>query len=330
MDADIRLRLVVLIAAVVACVVIVLGAYTRLADAGLGCPDWPGCYGMFGVPESTEQIRQAEARYPEIPVEPHKARTEMVHRYFATGLGALCFCILGLAWFQGRRLLIPIVLTALVIIQGIFGAWTVTLKLWPQVVTAHLLGGFATLSVLWWYAASLQPTIRTMVVPKKMARTALVAIVLQIALGGWVTSNYAALACPDFPTCHNKLIPPMDFERGFDFTQTIGPNYLGGQLDSDARIAIQITHRIGAVVVLLLVGLLVFHLRAQPFGWALGGVLGLQWALGISNVLFDLPLLVAVLHNAGGAALLLMILTVNLGLDQTQQRLVAKGSKHFE
>ncbi len=330
MDADGRLRVVVYIAAVVACVVIVLGAYTRLVDAGLGCPDWPGCYGMLGVPESIEQIRQAEARYPEIPVEPHKAWTEMVHRYVATGLGALCFCILGLAWVQGRRLLIPIVLTAVVIVQGIFGAWTVTLKLWPQVVTAHLLGGFATLSVLWWYAASLRPTSGAMVVPRKLARIALVAVLLQIALGGWVTSNYAALACPDFPTCHRKLIPPMDFERGFDFTQTIGPNYLGGQLDSDARIAIQVTHRIGAVVVLLLVGLLVFYLRAQPFGWALGSILGLQWALGISNVLFNLPLWVAVLHNAGGAALLLMVLTLNVGFGQTREQLLVKGSKSIE
>ena len=330
MDADGRLRVVVYIAAVVACVVIVLGAYTRLVDAGLGCPDWPGCYGMLGVPESIEQIRQAEARYPEIPVEPHKAWTEMVHRYVATGLGALCFCILGLAWVQGRRLLIPIVLTAVVIVQGIFGAWTVTLKLWPQVVTAHLLGGFATLSVLWWYAASLRPTSGAMVVPRKLARIALVAVLLQIALGGWVTSNYAALACPDFPTCHRKLIPPMDFERGFDFTQTIGPNYLGGQLDSDARIAIQVTHRIGAVVVLLLVGPLVFYLRAQPFGWALGSILGLQWALGISNVLFKLPLWVAVLHNAGGAALLLMVLTLNVGFGQTREQLLVKGSKSIE
>ena len=330
MDADGRLRVVVYIAAVVACVVIVLGAYTRLVDAGLGCPDWPGCYGMLGVPESIEQIRQAEARYPEIPVEPHKAWTEMVHRYVATGLGALCFCILGLAWVQGRRLLIPIALTAVVIVQGIFGAWTVTLKLWPQVVTAHLLGGFATLSVLWWYAASLRPTSGAMVVPRKLARIALVAVLLQIALGGWVTSNYAALACPDFPTCHRKLIPPMDFERGFDFTQTIGPNYLGGQLDSDARIAIQVTHRIGAVVVLLLVGLLVFYLRAQPFGWALGSILGLQWALGISNVLFNLPLWVAVLHNAGGAALLLMVLTLNVGFGQTREQLLVKGSKSIE
>ncbi|MEC8834680.1 MAG: COX15/CtaA family protein [Pseudomonadota bacterium] len=330
MNADGRLRVVVYIAAVVACVVIVLGAYTRLVDAGLGCPDWPGCYGMLGVPESIEQIRQAEARYPEIPVEPHKAWTEMVHRYVATGLGALCFCILGLAWVQGRRLLIPIVLTAVVIVQGIFGAWTVTLKLWPQVVTAHLLGGFATLSVLWWYAASLRPTSGAMVVPRKLARIALVAVLLQIALGGWVTSNYAALACPDFPTCHRKLIPPMNFERGFDFTQTIGPNYLGGQLDSDARIAIQVTHRIGAVVVLLLVGLLVFYLRAQPVGWALGSILGLQWALGLSNVLFNLPLWVAVLHNAGGAALLLMVLTLNVGFGQTREQLLVKGSKSIE
>ena len=243
----------------------------------------------------------------------------MVDRYFATGLGVLSLCIVGLAWFQNRRLAIPLALTALVIVQGAFGAGTVTLKLWPQVVTAHLLGGFATLSLLWWYAAALWPTIGAMSVPRKLAQFALGAVILQIAIGGWVTSNYAALACPDFPACHGELLPSMDFERGFDFTQTIGPNYLGGQLDSDARIAIQVTHRLGAVIVLLFVGLLVFHLRSRPFGWVLGSVLGLQWTLGISNILFDLPLWVAVLHNAGGAVLLLMVLTVNVALGQTQE-----------
>ena len=314
-----RLRALVCVAVAVASVVVVLGAYTRLVDAGLGCPDWPGCYGMLGVPESVEQIRQAEARYPGIAVEPDKAWPEMVHRYFATGLGVLSLCIVGLAWFQNRRLAIPLALTALVIVQGAFGARTVTLKLWPQVVTAHLLGGSATLSLLWWYATALWPTIVAMPVPRKLAQFALGVVILQIAIGGWVTSNYAALACPDFPACHGELLPPMDFERGFDFTQTIGPNYLGGQLDSDARIAIQVTHRLGAVIVLLFVGLLVFHLRSRPFGWALGSVLGLQWTLGISNILFDLPLWVAVLHNAGGAVLLLMVLTVNVALGQTQE-----------
>ena len=313
------LRRVVYAALALASVVVVLGAYTRLADAGLGCPDWPGCYGMLGGPESDEQIRLAEARYPGIPVEPAKAWPEMVHRYFATGLGILCLGILALAWSKGQRLFIPFTLAALVIVQGAFGAWTVTLKLWPQVVTAHLLGGFATLSVLWWYVLSLRPAIGVIAVPKKWAQLALVAVVLQIAVGGWVTSNYAALACPDFPTCHGQFIPTMDFERGFDFAQTIGPNYLGGQLDSDARVAIQVVHRLGAVIVFVVVGLLVFHLRSRPFGWALGSVLCIQWVLGISNVLFDLPLLVAVLHNAGGAVLLLMVLTVNVALGPNQE-----------
>ena len=301
----------VLAAIALAAVVVVLGAYTRLVDAGLGCPDWPGCYGHIGVPSSDAEIALAEAAYPDAPVEAEKAWVEMIHRYAATTLGALILVILALALKKGQPWRLPAGLAVLVIAQGAFGAWTVTLKLWPQVVTAHLLGGFATLALLLVLALTLRrPRLKVRAGLKRLATVALAVVVLQVALGGWLTSNYAALACPDFPTCHGEWIPEMDFATGFDVTQTVGPNYLGGLLSSDARVAIQVAHRLGAVAVLLVVGLLAVRIGNQPVAWALAGVLGAQLALGIGNVLLELPLAVAVLHNAGGAALLLAVVAV--------------------
>lgn len=294
-----------------ALVVVVLGAYTRLVDAGLGCPDWPGCYGFLGVPESADEVAVARTRFPDTPVEPEKAWPEMVHRYFASALGLLALVILALAWRYGARLTIPVALAVLVIVQGAFGAWTVTLKLWPQVVTAHLLGGFGTLALLWLYVLRLGMA-GTLSVSPTFARPAAVGIalvVLQVTLGGWTSSNYAALACPDFPTCHGSLVPEMDFGKGFNVLQEVGPNYLGGALSSEARVAIQMTHRLGAVVVLILVGWLAHRLRG-PLGGVVGGVLLVQFGLGIANVLLELPLVIATLHNAGGAILLLALVTV--------------------
>ena len=306
-----ELRLLAGAGVALASVVVVLGAYTRLVDAGLGCPDWPGCYGFLGVPETPEEIRAAEARFPDAPVEVDKAWPEMVHRYFASGLGLLSLIILAVAWRRRAALTIPLALAVLVIVQGAFGAWTVTLKLWPQVVTAHLLGGFATLALLWLYVLRLG-MVGTVAVPAMFARPAALGIalvVLQVTLGGWTSSNYAALACPDFPTCHGSLVPDMDFGKGFNVLQEIGPNYLGGALSSEARIAIQMTHRLGAFVVLFAVGWLARRIGGR-LGWTLGGVLAAQFALGIANVLLELPLAVATLHNAGGAILLLALVTV--------------------
>ena len=306
-----ELRVLAAAGVLLALVVVVLGAYTRLVDAGLGCPDWPGCYGFLGVPESPEEISAAEARFPDAPVEPDKAWPEMVHRYFASGLGLLSLVILGLAWRRKAALTIPLSLAVLVIVQGAFGAWTVTLKLWPQVVTAHLLGGFATLALLWLYVLRLG-MVGVVSVPKAFARPAVIGIalvVLQVTLGGWTSSNYAALACPDFPACHGSLVPDMDFAKGFNVLQEIGPNYLGGALSSEARIAIQMTHRVGAFVVLFMVGWLAWRLGGR-LGWIVGGVLAVQFGLGIANVLLELPLAVATLHNAGGALLLLALVTV--------------------
>ncbi len=300
-----------------AVVVVVLGAFTRLVDAGLGCPDWPGCYGHLAIPQTAEEIRAAEALYPDSPVEADKAWTEMIHRYAASALGLLILIVAAQAYRLRPHapLKLAIGLALLVMLQGAFGAWTVTLKLWPQVVTAHLLGGFATLGLLWLLALRLG-LCGGLAVPARHLRlglAALLVLVLQVALGGWVTSNYAALACPDFPTCHGAWAPPMDLAEGFNIFQSVGPNYLGGIMDNEARIAIQIAHRLGAVAVLLVTGWLGWRLLASgsPLGTWLLGALALQLSLGIANVLLVLPLWVAVSHNAGGALLLLVLVTVN-------------------
>lgn len=302
------LRLLVTGGIALALVVVVLGAYTRLVDAGLGCPDWPGCYGHLGVPHSAEDIARAEAAYPNAPVEADKAWVEMIHRYAATALGLVILSALGIALKQRRPWRFPAALAALVIAQGAFGAWTVTLKLWPQVVTLHLLGGFATLTLLWLYGLTLaRPGWRVASTLMPLIGSALAVVALQAALGGWLTANYAALACPDFPMCRGAWLPEMDFAKGFDFTQSVGPNYLGGLLSSDARVAIHFAHRVGAIAVLLVVGALALKLGNSRAGWALGALLAAQLGLGIANVVFALPLAVAVLHNAGAAAMLLAL-----------------------
>lgn len=323
----------VLFATIFAMVVVVLGAWTRLEDAGLGCPDWPGCYGFLSVPETLEEIAQAEAAFPDAPFEAEKAWPEVIHRYFAGTLGFLIIIINVIAWKhrhtsdQPRKL--PLFLLGLVIAQGLFGMWTVTLKLWPQVVTTHLLGGFTTLSLLWLLSLRLnnrpwqQPNIpiRQWTSLKPLALTALILLVIQISLGGWTSSNYAALACPDLPTCQGRWLPPMDFANGFNVSQEIGPNYLGGQMDGEARVAIHIAHRIGAMLVTLVLGFLIFKLyknsggrEMQRLAHVLLGMLLIQLSLGLSNILFALPLWVAVAHNAGGALLLLTLVTLNYRL----------------
>ncbi len=323
-DSGRLLRRLALVALGLAMLVVVLGAYTRLADAGLGCPDWPGCYGHLGVPQGEAEVALAESRFPDAPVEADKAWIEMVHRYFASALGLLILVIVALSWRVRRRPpALPLALAGLVILQGAFGAWTVTLKLWPQVVTAHLLGGFATLALVWWLCLSLGggPQGPAWAQPgraiSRLVWVTLALTILQVALGGWVTSNYAALACADFPTCHGDWLPSMDFRAGFNFFQSVGPNYLGGMLDSEARIAIQFAHRAGAVLVLLSVGWLGYRLwraenRLAP--WLLG-LLAIQLTLGVLNVLLALPLAVATAHNAGGALLLLALVTLRFHLS---------------
>ena len=312
------------LATVLAVLVVLLGAYTRLTHAGLGCPDWPGCYGFIAVPASEAQLAHAQSSFPHAPVEAEKGWNEMIHRYFAGSLGLL---ILGMALQAWRRreqprqpLKLPLLLLGVVVAQAAFGMWTVTLKLWPQVVTGHLLGGFATLSLLFLLSLRLSGRFVAQAVPaslRYLAALGLILVIGQIALGGWVSSNYAAVACGDFPTCHGQWLPAMDFANGFHLTQHIGPNYLGGQLDSDARTAIHVTHRLGALLVLLTLLPLSWQLRKQGFSRLAGLLLlalTLQICLGISNVLLQLPLAVAVAHNIGGACLLLVLVLLNYRL----------------
>jgi len=305
-----------------ALVVVLLGAYTRLTHAGLGCPDWPGCYGFISVPKSEAQLAHAEVHYPDSPVEEHKGRNEMVHRYFAGGL-ALMIMMLGVqAWhrrhFVDQPVGLPLALVGVVFAQAAFGMWTVTLKLWPQVVTAHLLGGITTLSLLFLLTLRLSGAFSPMpqIGPRlrRLAAVGLVLVGLQIALGGWVSSNYAAMACTDLPTCQGQWWPEADFANGFHLTQHIGPNYLGGKLDSTARTAIHLTHRIGAVLVTLSLLALAWQMHRAGLK-SLAGLLvlalGVQVGLGVSNVLYHLPLATAVAHNAGGAALMLTMTLIN-------------------
>ena len=303
-----------------ALLVVSVGAYTRLADAGLGCPDWPGCYGFLTVPNQASEISTAEARYPEAPVEFAKAWWEMGHRYIAGALLLLVASILVIAYRAQEKEDTPLKLAAVLMVvilwQAAFGAWTVTLKLWPQVVTGHLIGGFTTLSLMWLLflrQGGLSGVVSALPRPNWLAKLAFVAVVLQIILGGWVSSNYAALACYDFPSCDGTYTPDMDLQQGFNIFQSVGPNYLGGLMTNEARMAIHWVHRIGAIVVLLVVGGLVFQTVKQVtvVGYALLAALVTQITLGILNVVWVLPLLNATAHNTVGALLLLVLVTIN-------------------
>lgn len=320
-----------LLATVLAFVVVLLGAYTRLTHAGLGCPDWPGCYGFIGVPKTPAQLAHAELHYPQTPVHAQKGSNEMNHRYFAGGLAILILLLAAHTWqrrhaSEDQPAKLPWLILAVVLAQAAFGMWTVTLKLWPQVVTAHLLGGVLTLNLLFLLTLRLSGAWRPLPdVPLRLRRLAalgLLLVAVQIALGGWVSANYAAMACTDLPTCQGQWWPPADFANGFHLTQHIGPNYLGGKLDSEARTAIHLTHRIGALLVSLSLLGLAWQLRDAGLKGLAGlllAALALQIGLGLSNVLFHLPLPVAVAHNAGGALLMLSMTLVNYRLRAVAQ-----------
>lgn len=312
----------VIVTCCLAFAVIVLGAFTRLTDAGLGCPDWPGCYGRLIVPATEAEV--ADPHYLEQrALEPEKGWMEMIHRYFA---GVLGLCILGLAVWAWRRrgrdpgqpVWLPAFLLALVVFQALLGMWTVTLLLKPVVVMAHLLGGFATFSLLVLLALRTAP--RTPTPAQQRWRLAgavgMLILVTQIALGGWTSTNYAALSCLDFPTCQGNWVPDMDFAEGFVMWRGLGVNYEYGVLEHPARTAIHVTHRIGALVTFLYLGWLVWRiLRADAAlaGAALlvGGLLLVQVALGIGNVLLHLPLGVATAHNGVAALLLAALVYLN-------------------
>ena len=309
-----------LAAAVLTFFVIVLGAYVRLSDAGLGCPDWPGCYGQLTWPNAPTEIAQANEAFPERPVETHKAWKEMAHRYLA---GLLVLVVIALNWMawrgrgEERRLRgKTTLLLGLILFQAALGAWTVTLKLFPLVVMGHLLGGMATLAVLVWilqenrygrgYRAG--PQLRGL---RPLVLTALTVLVIQIALGGWTTANYAAMVCPDVPTCQGEWWPETDFREGFVLWREIGVDFEGGVLDLPARTAIQISHRIGAVITLVVLLYAGFRLARvatlQRNAVMLITLVIAQFTLGVLNIVLKLPLVNAVAHN-GVAALLLAVL----------------------
>ena len=318
------------IGTLLALLVVVIGAWVRLTDAGLGCPDWPGCYGQLVVTEST---REAAEAFPERPLDMGKAWREMIHRYLATGLGLLCLIMAGLAWANRRDPEQPTrlayVLLALVIFQGLLGMWTVTLLLQPVIVMAHLLGGLATLGLLFWLGewrrllssgdGLHRPEHAARAASPGLARAgaaALLILVVQIALGGWTSANYAALACPDFPTCQTRWWPPVtDFREGFVLWRELGVDYEGGVLDNPARVAIHFSHRLGAIAATAILGLLgwlmVRRPRLRPDGIAVLAALGIQLVLGASIIIYSVPLAVAVAHNGVAAVLLLAVLNAN-------------------
>ena len=301
-----------------ALVVIVVGAMVRLADAGLGCPDWPGCYGQLLVPDQS-QAGTVDQAYPKRPLEEGKAWWEMFHRYIAATLGLICV-LLGALALGNRRdpnqpVAVPLVLVAVVIFQGLLGMWTVTLLLKPLIVMGHLLGGLATLALLFLLARRSVPRFPVAKGVQLLGAAALVALVGQIALGGWTSANYAALACPDFPTCQTQWWPEnMDYREGFVLWRGIGIDYEGGVLDNPARVAIHFTHRLGAIVATVLLCLLAWRLigaRLGATGWWVLGALGLQLALGAAIVLLGVPFSIAAAHNGVAALLLLSVINAN-------------------
>ena len=346
---------------------IVFGAFTRLTDSGLGCPDWPGCYGLANPFLAHAEIAAAEALQPTGPVTVFKAWVEMIHRYLAMGIGVLIVAMMAVALLQSRRARklaaqpssiasaaalrwtyapgLPVALFFFVCLQGAFGAWTVTLKLQPAIVTMHLLLGMGLLSMLVWFGcrqdtvhkALAAPAARRAFAPpaplpvlrtiRWLALAAGAALLAQLALGGWVSTNYATLACTEFPLCGGKLVPEMDFEHGFHLWRELGKTAAGHYLPFSALTAIHWVHRNFAVVVLLLAGYAAWR------AWNLAGmtrlargiaaVLALQTASGLATIYFSFPLAIAVLHNAGAALLVLLLTMLNYRakhqLDTAQQ-----------
>ena len=318
-------RRLLLVATLLAFAVIALGAYVRLSDAGLGCPDWPGCYGHWlGVPDAAHEQQAARIAFPERPINTGKAWKEMLHRYLAGTLGLLILSLCLLAWrkeFRQRQSpALPTLLLCVVGVQAALGMWTVTLLLKPLIVTLHLIGGMTTLSLLIGLALRDQAVHAVALgrVTRIVAASALLAIIIQIALGGWVSSNYAALACTDFPSCQGQWQPPMNFAQGFSLHRELGMTADGQLLPIEALTAIHLTHRIGAVAVTLIAGALALTLlrtgqrRWQIWGGTVLALLLIQISLGIANVLLSLPLSLAVAHTIGAACLLTVVLAINV------------------
>jgi cytochrome c oxidase assembly protein subunit 15 len=324
---------------------VMFGGFTRLTDSGLGCPDWPGCYGHANPLSAGEQIRAAETALPSGPVTMTKAWIEMLHRYFAMAVGFLVIVLAAFAWRRWRLARKPspwlaTLTLAAVCLQGAFGALTVTLKLQPAIVTAHLLGGVLLLALLTWLAlceTPAPPVDRRASATRPLAIAAALLLIVQIALGGWVSTNYAVLACPDFPMCQGRIVPAqMDFAAGFTLWRDLGMTADGTPIPFQALVAIHWTHRSFAYVVVIVLGLLAWRL------WSLNGIsslarelaamVAMQFLTGVANVVLDWPLLLAVLHNGGAAVLLALVVAVNYRLatpgDQGRGRSLSRASGH--
>ena len=325
------IRRLALIGAILCFGVVVLGGYTRLSNSGLGCPDWPGCFGHVAPTGSPEHYASA--------ADVRKAWVEMIHRYAAGTVGLIVFCIAALS-IRARRergvsVRFGVVLLALIVIQALLGMWTVTLLLKPLIVTGHLLGGLASFAMLLWLWLSMraqdQPVNGVSVLAgnrvaeggaraRLWAGLALAALALQVFLGGWTSSNYAAMACPDFPRCQNQWVPDADYGDAFVLWRGLGINYAGGVLDHPARVAIHFTHRLGAVLASLLL-LLAVQAAFRGLGtgprWAGMAVLvalALQLTIGVYMVQQAFPLPIAAAHNAGAALLVAATVWLNRSL----------------
>lgn len=313
---------------------IMFGAFTRLTDSGLGCPDWPGCYGQSNPLQSHQAIQAAEAALPQGPVSVQKAWIEMIHRYLAMSVGILIVAQTIIAW-RGRRTLrsspwLPTGLLAFVLLQGAFGKWTVTLKLQPAIVTTHLLLGMGLLALL---AAllerqneTLRPATTPAGAPRRLAWFALLLVFIQIAFGGWVSTNYAALACHDYPLCNGTFVPEMDFAQGFNLWRQLGQSSAGGFLPFPALVAIQWVHRNFALLVVALTAWLAWRVKRidgfETLGRNLLWAIGAQFAIGVSTVFFSWPLVLAVLHNGCAALLVLLLTMLNYRLGHASRTIV--------
>ena len=292
-------------------IVIGLGAWTRLADAGLGCPDWPGCYGFVTFPTTPDEIAIAENLFPDSPVEIDKIIPEVVHRYFAASLGLLAIALLFIAFKENKLKLESTILLIIIIGQGIFGYLTVSLKLHPLIVTSHLFGAIITTSlflIIFMRSLKLTKTFDVLARNKTLIIIGFALIIFQIFLGAWTSTNYAARACLDLPYCQGQLVPETNFKEGFNLFQSIGPNYLYGQMSNEARVAIHLTHRIGAIVVFfysLFLAAKLWSSETKQIVTSFLAILFVQVFLGINNVLSSLPLWNAVAHNIVGVLLVL-------------------------
>ncbi|MFD2367595.1 heme A synthase [Pseudoduganella sp. GCM10020061] len=307
---------------------IAFGAFTRLTDSGLGCPDWPGCYGMANPFLAHDHIVAAEEIMPHGPVTVMKAWIEMIHRFLAMAIGLMSIVVLAWSWRLWKKTGqaryapgLPLAILLWICLTGAFGAWTVTLKLQPVIVSGHLMLGMGTLALFTWLYCRQQavyaPSASAPVAPGIRALAALGGAVtaLQVALGGWVSTNYATLACNDYPLCGGQVVPDMDFEHGFTLWRELGMTAAGHYLPFQALTAIHWVHRNFALVVFALLAVLlvrawkVEHLRPLARGVAV--VLALQALTGISTIYLSTPLAIAVLHNAGAAVLVLLMTMLN-------------------